>query len=140
MINFDSMSTSLKLLYVKYKNLFLRKKSSQPRVVLGLARVEKGEVTHTVQHQKATSFLLRTTVEPSVQIRGPNWRHENLSHQKGFITRLLNGASQEMKVKLNASQLLKFYQVKQQKENSIKNSAEKTLKKTCNLMKSETFR
>ena len=45
-----------------------------------------------------------------------------------FITRFLNGASQEIKVKLNESWLLKFYQVKQLKENSTKNSAEKNFK------------
>ena len=33
----------------------------------------------------------------------------------GFVTRFLNGASQEIKVKLNESRLLKFY--KQQKKN-----------------------
>ena len=46
----------------------------------------------------------------------------------GFITCFLNGASQEIKVKLNESRLLKFYQVKQQKENSTENSAEKNFR------------
>ena len=40
----------------------------------------------------------------------------------------MNGASQEMKVKLNESWLLKFYQIKQLKENSTKNSTEQNLK------------
>ena len=43
----------------------------------------------------------------------------------GFVTRFLNRASQEIKVKLNESRLLKFYQVKQLKENSTENSTEK---------------
>ena len=51
----------------------------------------------------------------------------------GFVTRFLNGASQEIKVKLNESRLLKFYQVKQLKENSTKNSAEKNFKEDSQL-------
>ena len=46
----------------------------------------------------------------------------------GFVTRFLNGASQEIKVKLNESRLLKFYKVKQLNENSTENSAEKNFK------------
>ena len=46
----------------------------------------------------------------------------------GFITLFLNGASQEIKLKFNESWLLKFYQVKQLKENSTENSAEKNFK------------
>ena len=46
----------------------------------------------------------------------------------GFVTRFLNGASQEIKLKLNESRFLKFYQVKQPKENSTENSAEKNFK------------
>ena len=46
----------------------------------------------------------------------------------GFVTRFLNWASQEIKVKLNEYRLLKFYQVKQLKENSTDNAAEKNLK------------
>ena len=55
------------------------------------------------------------------------------------ITRFLNGASQEIKAKLNVSRSVKFYQVKQQKENSTGNSAENNLKKIFNSMNSETF-
>ena len=54
----------------------------------------------------------------------------------GFVTRFLNKASQEIKVKLNESRLLKFYKVKQLKENSTENSA---LKKTRNSENSEKF-
>ena len=46
----------------------------------------------------------------------------------GLVTCFLNGASQEIKVKLNESRLLKFYQVKQLKENSTENSTEKNFK------------
>ena len=53
---------------------------------------------------------------------------KNLSQQKDFVTRFLNGASQEIEVKSNESRQLKFYQVKQLKENSTENSAEKNLK------------
>ena len=43
----------------------------------------------------------------------------------GFVTRFLNGTSQEIKVKLDESRQLKFYQVKKLEENSTENSAEK---------------
>ena len=46
----------------------------------------------------------------------------------GFVTRFLNGASLEIRVKLNESRQLKFYQVKQLKENSTENSAENNFK------------
>ena len=46
----------------------------------------------------------------------------------GFVTHFLNAASQEIKVKINESWLLKFYQVKQLKENSTENSAAKNFK------------
>ena len=48
--------------------------------------------------------------------------------QMGFVTRFLNGASQEIKVKFNEGRLLKFYQTKQLKENSTENSVEKDFK------------
>ena len=51
-----------------------------------------------------------------------------ISQQMGFVTRFLNGASQEIKPKSNESQLLKFYQVKQLKENLTENSAGKNFK------------
>ena len=52
----------------------------------------------------------------------------------GFVTRFLNWASQEIKVKLNESRQLKFYQVKQLKENSTENSAEKNFKEDSQLI------
>ena len=53
----------------------------------------------------------------------------------GFVIRFLNGASQEIKIKLNESWQLKFYQVKQLKENSTENSAEKNFKEDSQLNK-----
>ena len=46
----------------------------------------------------------------------------------GSVTRFLNGASQEIKVKLNESWQLKFYHDKQLKKNSTENSAKKDFK------------
>ena len=60
----------------------------------------------------------------------------NISQQTGSVTPSWIActyfkraeASQEIKVKLNESRLLKFYQVKQLKENSTENSAERNFK------------
>ena len=51
----------------------------------------------------------------------------------GFVTCFLNWVSQEIKVKLKESRLLKFYQVKQLKENSSENSAENNFKEDLQL-------
>ena len=51
----------------------------------------------------------------------------------GFVTRFLIESSQEIKVKLNESRLLKFYPVKQLKENLNENSAEKNFKEDSQL-------
>ena len=55
----------------------------------------------------------------------------------GFLTRFLNGGSQEIKVKLNENRQLKFYQYsfscKQLKENPTENSAEKNFKEDLQL-------
>ena len=51
----------------------------------------------------------------------------------GFVNCFLKAASQEIKVKSNESRLLKFYQVKQLKENSTENSAEKNFKEDSKL-------
>ena len=65
------------------------------------------------------------------------WRHEKLKSVDGFRHSLLefsvkilkqDETSQEVKVKLNESRQLKFYLVKQLKENSTDYSAEKNLK------------
>ena len=50
-----------------------------------------------------------------------------------FVTCFLNGASPEIKVKFNKSQLLKFYQVKQLKENSTVYTTEKNFKEDLQL-------
>ena len=82
----------------KYKNLFLRRKSGRPRPCLGLAGVEKGEVIpYSAAPKNYLLFLSRTTIEPSVRIRRPNWK---ISQQMGFVTRFLNG---EIKPKSNES-------------------------------------
>ena len=123
--------------WVGYKNSFLRKKSSQTRAALDLTRVEKGKgIPDNTAPKSNFLFLSRTTTEPSVRIRGPNWRQEKLaSRWVSSLASWIAGtyfkqteASQEIKVKLNKSRLLKFYQVKQMKENSIKNSAKKNFK------------
>ena len=81
------------------------------------------------QHQKVTSSFCREQLfRPSVRIQGPNWGHEKLKLADGFRHSLLEWSSQEIKVKLNESWLLKFYQVKQLKENSTENSAENNFK------------
>ena len=94
-----------------------------------LARVSKGEGI-TIRHQKATSSFCRELLfDPQYKFGYRTVKAgKNLSQQMGFVTRFLNGASQEIKVKLNESRRLKFYQVKQRKENSIENSAQKNLK------------
>ena len=74
-----------------------------------------------MRHQKASSrFLSRTTIEPSVRIRGPNCEGTKNYPTDGFRHSLFElpissnrpEASQEIKVKLNESRQLKFYQVK----------------------------
>ena len=51
----------------------------------------------------------------------------------GFVTRFLNGAYQEIKIRLNESRLLKVYEVKYLKENSTENSAEKNFEEDLQL-------
>ena len=64
----------------------------------------------------------------------------------GFVTCFLKGryskkqeASQKIKVKLNESRLLEFYQVKQLKKIQPRILSKRTLKKTLNYMNTETF-
>ena len=99
-------------------------------MVFGLAGVEKGEVIPDSAAPKSV-FLLLSNYSSVLQYEFKDQTvkgMKNLRQQMGFSTWFLNGASQEMKVKLNESRLLKFYQVKQLKENSTKNSAEKNFK------------
>ena len=109
---------------------FISKKNQADHVQLLIWPEWKWEMeSQTTRHQKVTSsFCPELLLNPQYEFGDPNWRHENLNHQKGFVTRFLNGASQETKVKLNKSQLLKFYHVKQLKENSTENSIEKNFK------------
>ena len=53
---------------------------------------------------------------------------KSLSQQKVFVTRFLNGASQEIKAKIKQKSTTEILQVKQLKENSTENSAEKNFK------------
>ena len=81
-----------------------------------------------------TSYFCRELLfRPSVRIWGKTWKHENFSHWEDFVTRFLNRAFQEIKVTLNESRLLKFYQVKQLKENSTENFPEKNFKEDSKL-------
>ena len=94
------------------------------------------ETVLTLNWKSYLLFLSRITSEPSVRIQGPNWRQEKLaSIWVSSLAYWIAGihfkqakASEEIKVKLNESRLLKFYQVKLLKENSTKNSAEKNFK------------
>ena len=123
------MSFNLQLYVLSYKDLFLRKKSSRPPAALDMARVEKGEGIPDNMGPKSYHLFLSS---PTIEILWTNSVTEletrKISQQMGFVTRFLNGASQEIKVKLNESWLQKFYQVKQLKENSTENSAEKNFK------------
>ena len=81
-----------------------------------------GEV---IPESPTSSFEL--LLNPQYELENRTVKAGKISQQIGFVTRFLNGVSQEIKVKLNESRLLKFYQVKQLKENSTENSAEKKL-------------
>ena len=87
-----------------YKNLFLRKKSSWPRATLDLAWVEKGEIIPDRATPKSylplfveNYYWTLSTNSGTEQQAGKN------SQQMGFVTRFLNGTSQEMKPKSNES-------------------------------------
>ena len=82
--------------------------------------MEKGEVIPESSTKKWLPLFCQNTIWPSVK---RDWRHEKLSQQIDFITHFMNGAPQEIEVKINESQLLKFYQ-----ENSTMNSVKKKLK------------
>ena len=72
-------------------------------------------------------------VTKKLAIPRPNPYKQCAESSRQFVTRFLNGPSQEIKVKLNESRLLKFYQVKQRKHISTENSAEKNLKEDSKL-------
>ena len=97
---------------------------------LDLARVEKGEVIPDGEAPKSDFlfFVENYKSDRQYKFRDRTVKAGKISQQMGFVTYFLNGASQENKVKLNESRLLKFYQVKQLKENSTEISAEKNFK------------
>ena len=133
--NFHGHANFKHLEQAEYKNLFLRK-----NIKLTTCSIWFEGRSHPTQcgiKKKLSPYCQELLVWPSVRIRLPNCEHtKNLSQQIGFVTRFWNcrnrfkqaEASQEIKVKLNESRLLKFYQVKQLKENSTEISAEKILK------------
>ena len=99
-----------------------------------MARVEKGEgIPNKMAPKSYFLCLSRTTIEPSIWIRGPNWLHEKLKLADGFRHPLQIQTSPETKPKLNESRQPKFYPVRQLKENSTENSAGKNLKKDSQL-------
>ena len=112
------------------KNLFLRKKSNRPSSALDLAKVEKGEVIPDNAAPKSylPLFVKNYYWDPQYEFGDQTEKQEKrVSSLTSWI------ASQEIKVKLNESRLLKFYQFKQLKENLTENCAEKmTLQKTRN--------
>ena len=129
-----------------YKDLFLRKKSSWPRAALDLAAVEKGEIIPDSAVPKSDFLFLNYYSDHQFEFRDPKWRHENLSQQIGFINSFMNEAPQEVKVKIDKSRLLKFYQENWTKRKlnwkkiQLRILRKRTLKKTRNLINSETFR
>ena len=125
------------LYFVLYKNLFLRKNlADHVRHLIWPEWNPKLYGTEKLPPLFCRELLLRS----SVWIRGPNWRQEKL------VGRLVSSlaswiadtyfeqaeGSQEIKVKLNESRLLK---VKQLKENSTENSAENNFKEDSQLNK-----
>ena len=93
--------------------------------------------SQTMRHPKATSsFCRELLLNPQYEFGDLTERQEKFASrwvlsiaswiaEKHFK---LAEAFQEIKVKLNESRELKFYQVKQLKENSTENSAEKNFK------------
>ena len=81
--------------------------------------------------------MSRITIQTLSTNLGTKLLAGKISQQMSFVTRFLNGISQEIKEKLNESRLLKFYQVKHLKENSTENSAEKNFKEDSQF--NETF-
>ena len=96
---------------------------------LDLAEVEKEELIPDSATPRSDFLLLSNYyLTLSKEVGDRTVEAGKIGRSMGFVTRFLNGASQEIKVKLKESRLLKFYQVKQLKENSKENSAEKNLK------------
>ena len=97
--------------------------------------MEKGEVIpdNTAPKSYHPIFVKNYYSDPQYEFRDQTVKAGKISQQMGLATHFLNGASQEIKVKLNEIWQLKFYQVKQLKKNSTKNFAEKNLKEDLEL-------
>ena len=72
--------------------------------------MEKGEVIPDSAAPKSGFLFLNYYSDHQYEFEDPNWKHKNLSQQMGLVTRFMNGAPQEIKVKINEIRLLKFYQ------------------------------
>ena len=80
-------------------------------------------------HQKATSsFCQELLFDPQYEFGDQTVKAQRLKLADGFCHLLLEWSFPRNKLELNESQQLKFYQVKQLKENSTENSAEKNFK------------
>ena len=95
--------------------------------------MEKGEVIPSSAAKKSPPVFVENYYLTQYKFGDPTDSRKNLSQKMGFVTRFLNGASKEIKVKLNESRLLKFYQINQVKENSSENSAEKNFQEDSQL-------
>ena len=93
--------------------LGLRRKSGRSRAVLDLARKKKESETTA---PKVPPLFVENYYWTLNTNSGTELKARKISQQMGFVTRFLNEVSQEIKVKLNESRQLKFYQVKQVKK------------------------
>ena len=90
--------------------------------------------SQTIRHEKDNfSFCQKLLLNPQYEFRGQTGvgKFKPVSSLASWIAGKdfkQTETSQEIKVKLNESRLLKFYQVKQLKENSTENSTEKNFK------------
>ena len=92
-----------------YKSLFLRKKIKLIRCGIWFGR--SGEGRSNPRRYGTKKWLpLFELLFSQYEFGDPNCRHDNLSQQVGFINRFTNWVPQEIKVKMNDSRLLKFYQ------------------------------
>ena len=123
-----------------YKNLFLRKKWSWPRAGLDLAGVENGEIMPDSAVPRSDILFLKYYSDHEYDFGDANWRNENLSQKMGFVTHFINGAPQEIKLKINESRLLKFYSENSTERIFNGKKIQPRILQKRNLMNSETFR
>ena len=70
--------------------------------------------TQTIRYQKIPPLFVENYYsDPQYEFGDQTDDTKNLSTQMGSVSHFLYGASQEIKVKLNESRLLKFYQFKE---------------------------